>query len=242
MEFTDDHYDIDRRDLSDRVYQVLQSEILSGKLAPGQRLSLEEFAQRFRVSITPVRDALRLLAAEGLVQLQPRRGAFVTQPTPGLIEEVYQTREILECAAVDFVIQKGGDTLGELQLVVDQIVADTEGESHSDYLAYVRLDQRFHQCLIDCVGNRTLSEIYSGLRSHTLVTMALYSANDQRASDTLSEHEAILAALYRGDAEAARSALRVHLRNAQAEISRKISALPASSLAANGISSPPLGG
>ncbi len=234
VELTDDHYEIDRRDLSDRVYQVLRTEILSGKLAPGQRLSLEEFAQRFRVSITPVRDALRLLSAEGLVELQPRRGAFVTQPTPSLIEEVYQTREILECAAVDFVVQEGGDILRELERVVEQIVESTVGESHSDYLAYVRLDQRFHQCLIDCVGNRTLSEIYAGLRSHTLVALALYSASDQRASDTLSEHEAILAAIRRGDAAAARSALRVHLRNAKAEISRKISAISAGSPPANG--------
>jgi DNA-binding GntR family transcriptional regulator len=234
VEFSGDHYDIDRRDLSDRVYQVLRTEILSAKLAPGQRLSLEEFAQRFRVSITPVRDALRLLAAEGLVQLQPRRGAFVTQPSLALIEEVYQTREILECAAVDFVIQKGADTLRELERVVQQIVENTVGESHADYLAYVRLDQRFHQCLIDCVGNRTLSEIYAGLRSHTLVTLALYSARDQRASETLSEHQAILDSLRRGEAEAARAALRVHLQNAKEEISRKLAAVAAGSLPANG--------
>ncbi len=239
MELTDTHYEIDRRDLSDRVYHVLRTEILSGKLAPGQRLSLEEFAQRFRVSITPVRDALRLLAAEGLVELQPRRGAFVTQPTLSQVEEVYQTREILECAAVDYAIQQGPGALAELEQLVEQIQATTVGESHSDYLAYVRLDQRFHQSLIDCVGNRKLSEIYAELRSHTLVTQALYSAADQRATDTLSEHEAILASLRRGDAEAARAAVRTHLQNAKSEIARKISAGPPTG---NGFLPSPLNG
>lgn len=220
----DVHYEIDRRDLSDRVYQVLRTEILSGKLAPGQRLSLEEFAQHFKVSITPVRDALRQLAADGLVELQSRRGAFVTQPTWAVVEEVYQVREILECAAVDYVIQRGGDALRELERLVEEIVGTTVGEVHSDYLAYIRLDQRFHQCLIDCVGNKKLSEIYTGLRSHTLVTLALYSSADQRASDTLSEHEEILAALRNGDVARAQAALRTHLRNAKAEIARKVAA------------------
>lgn len=232
MEATDGNYEIDRRDLSDRVYQVLRTDILSGKLPPGQRLSLDEFAQRFRVSITPVRDALRLLAADGLVELQPRRGAFVTQPSWAVIQEVYQIREILECAAVDFVIQGGSEALRELEQLVEQIAITKVGESHSDYLAYIRLDQRFHQYLIDCMGNQKLAEIYSGLRSHTLITQALYCAADHRASDTLSEHEAILAALRRRDAAAARAALRIHLRNAKDEISRKISAgaLPANGL------------
>lgn len=218
----DPHYEIDRRDLSDRVYQVLRTQILSGKLAPGQRLSLDEFAQYFKVSITPVRDALRQLSSDGLVELQPRRGAFVTQPTWSHVEEVYQIREILECAAVEFVIRRGGEALREMEQLVEEIIGTTVGEVHSDYLAYIRLDQRFHQFLIDCVGNKKLSEIYAGLRSHTLVTLALYSSADQRATDTLSEHEAILDALRRGDVVAAQSALRTHLRNAKAEIERKV--------------------
>ncbi|HEX2988523.1 MAG TPA: GntR family transcriptional regulator [Chloroflexota bacterium] len=222
MDQLDPHYEIDRRDLSDRVYQVLRTQILSGKLAPGQRLSLDEFAQYFKVSITPVRDALRQLSSDGLVELQPRRGAFVTQPTWSHVEEVYQIREILECAAVEFVIRRGGEALREMEQLVEEIIGTTVGEVHSDYLAYIRLDQRFHQFLIDCVGNKKLSEIYAGLRSHTLVTLALYSSADQRATDTLSEHEAILDALRRGDVVAAQSALRTHLRNAKAEIERKV--------------------
>ncbi len=222
METLGDHYDIDRRDLSDRVYQVLRRDILSGKFSPGRKLALEEFAQHFRVSITPVRDALRLLAADGLVELLPRRGAFVAKPSVRDVEEVYQVREILECAAVDFVIQKGEPAFRRMQELVDQIAATNVGETHSDYLAYIRLDHRFHQFIVDCVGNAHMSEIFSNLRSHALVTHALYSAPDQRATSTLHEHENILVALRKGDAEAARVAVREHLRNAKSEVLQRI--------------------
>ena len=218
METSGDYYDIDRRDLSDRVYQALRHDILSGKFAPGQKLQLEEFAQYFRVSITPVRDALRLLAADGLVELLPRRGAFVTQSSVRSVEEVYQVREIIECAAVDFVIQKGCSALDELQSLIDRIAATNVGETHSDYLAYIQLDHKFHQFIVDCAGNRHLSEVFSNLRSHTMVMHALYSAPDQRATGTLHDHENILAALRAGDADKARSTIREHLRNARAEV------------------------
>ena len=222
MDTSGDYYDIDRRDLSDRVYQVLRHDILSGKFAPGQKLPLEEFAQYFRVSITPVRDALRLLAADGLVELLPRRGAFVTQSSTRSVEEVYQVREIIECAAVDFVIQKGCPALDELQSLIDRIAATNVGETHSDYLAYIQLDHKFHQFIVDCVGNQHLSEVFSNLRSHTMVMHALYSAPDQRATGTFQEHESVLSALRAGDADEARAAIREHLRNAKAEVSQKL--------------------
>lgn len=223
-EDVDSRYAIDRRDLSDQIYQVMKSEILSGSLVPGDRLSLEEFAQRFGVSVTPVRDALRLLAADGLVELLSRRGAFVTRPSWEDIEDVYQIREILECVAVDAVIQEGPSAIRELQGLVEGMAATNVGESHSDYPAYIQLDQQLHQFVVDCMENRKLSEMYADLRGHTLVARALYSASDQRASTTLVEHRDIVNALERGDADAARESIRVHLRNARAEILQQISA------------------
>jgi len=219
-----ENYEIDRRGLSDQVYQALKREILSGRLAPGERLSLEEFAQHFGVSVTPIRDALRLLAAEGLVELLSRRGAFVTRPSYEDIEQVYQIREILECASVNAVIQRGPAAFQKLQQLVEQMAGTDISESRSDYLLFNQLDQRFHQFIVDCMENRKLSEIYAGLGGHSLIVRAFYNISDQRASETLAEHRAILDALRRGDAEAARAAIRTHLRNATAEIMRQISA------------------
>ena len=224
METATAGYEIDRRDLSDQVYQVLKRDILSGRVQPGERLSLEEFAQRFGVSITPVRDALRLLAADGLVELLSRRGAFVTRPSWEDIREVYHIREIIECAAVDAVIRKGDSAIEELQHLVEQMAETNVGESHSDYPAYIELDQRLHQYIVDCLENNKLSEMYAGLRGHTLVARVLYSASDQRASMTLGEHRDILDAFRRSDGDAARREISRHLENARAEISEQIRA------------------
>ncbi|NLE76214.1 MAG: GntR family transcriptional regulator [Chloroflexi bacterium] len=230
VEADENLYPIDRRDLSDRIYQEIKQRIMAGRFAAGQKLSLDELAQGFGVSVTPVRDALRLLAAEGLVELLSRRGAFVTQPSAAVVEEVYQIREILECAAVEATLAKGHSVLSSLDDLVEQIAATQKGESHADYLSYIQLDQRFHQTMIGCLGNRKLSEIYAGMGCHTIVARALYTASDQRASDTLAEHKAIVGALRRGDVEAAKAAIRAHLRNAKGEILQQI---PASLAAGN---------
>ncbi len=84
----------DNRDLSGRIYQIVQRDIFQGQFLPGSRLSLDDLAERFGVSVSPIRDALRLLAADGLVELRSRRGAFVTQPSRSDIQEVYQFRGI----------------------------------------------------------------------------------------------------------------------------------------------------
>ena len=224
MESATAGYEIDRRDLSDRVYQILKREILSGRVRPGERLSLEDFAQRFGVSITPVRDALRLLAADGLVELLSRRGAFVTRPSWEDIREVYQIREILERASIEAVIEKGEAALEDLNDLVQRMAATNVGEAHSDYQEYIWLDQRFHQFIIDCMGSTKLSGMYTSLRGHTLVARALYSASDQRASQTLGEHRAIVDCVRRGVAHGAREAISTHLRNATAEIAEQIRA------------------
>ncbi len=212
------YYDVDNSELSLRIYHALKRMILTSQLAPGQRLSLEEYADHFNVSITPVRDALRALAADGLVEMQPRRGAFVTQPSEKQVREAFQIREVFECAAVDSAIQAGQSVLSDLERMVDEIAATTVGDSHTDYLAYIHLDQRFHQRLIDSMNNQKLSEIYAGLHSFTLITLLLCRASSQRASNTLEEHRGIVVALRAGDAQAAKRAITDHLRHAQEEL------------------------
>ncbi len=217
-------YEIDRSDLASRIYQVLKSKILSGELAPGQRLSLDEFAQYFDVSVTPIRDALRLLAAEGLVDLKQRRGAFVAQPSTDDIRQVYQLRELLECAAVEHAVAAGAGWLEEIECLLDAMAATNVGDSHKDYLAYIHLDQCFHQALIDTVGNRKLSEIYASLGSFTLVTLVLCHEREQRAIGTLDEHRTIVEALRAGSVGEACAAIRTHLRNAAEDLARRIAA------------------
>jgi len=162
------------------------------------------------------------LAADGLVELTPRRGAFVTQPRWEDLKEIYHIREILECAAIPAVQQKGTPVLRRLQDLLEQMAMTNVGESHGDYLSYIQLDQRFHQSLVDCLDNRRLSQVYASLGIHTLVTRALYAAGDQRASGTHAEHRLILDALQKGNTAEAQSAIHNHLQNGLAEMLKHI--------------------
>jgi DNA-binding GntR family transcriptional regulator len=211
----------DNRDLSSRVYQVLQQEILQGLLPPGSRLSLDDLAARFGISVSPIRDALRLLGADGLVELRSRRGAFVTQPSRQDIEEVFQFRAILECAAVDAVIAAGTPVLDVLRGQVEAMTATMVGETHADYLTYIQHDQGFHRTLVEAMGNGKLLESYASLAGFTLIARMLHRSESHRAMATLAEHRAILEALAARDAEAARAAIRTHIEHACADLVRR---------------------
>ena len=87
---------IDQIGLSQQIYARLKSAILSGAFAFGERLSTEELAQHFEVSVMPVRDAMKLLEADGLVQITPRRGVFVTEVKVETVKEIFQIRRIIE--------------------------------------------------------------------------------------------------------------------------------------------------
>lgn len=215
----------DSRDLSVRVYQVLQQDILDGLLPPGARLSLDDLAERFGVSVSPIRDALRLLAADGLVELRSRRGAFVTAPSRAVILEACQFRAILERAAIDAAIAVGAPLLAQLRAHVEAMPATVVGDTHTDYMAYLRHDQAFHQLLIDAVGNRMFSASYVGLSSFTLIARMLHVASSHRATETLAEHRAILDAIAAGDAGAARAAIDLHLQHACDDLLRLVDAV-----------------
>jgi DNA-binding GntR family transcriptional regulator len=215
----------DNRDLSSRVYQALQRDILQGQLPPGTRLSLDELAERFGISVSPIRDALRLLAADGLVELRSRRGAFVTQPSRVVIQEAFQFRAILECAAVDAVIAAGPDVLERLRAHVTAMAETKVGETHADYLDYIEHDQGFHRALVESIGNGKVLESYASLASFTLIARLLHRSESHRATATLAEHRVIVEALAAHDAEAARAAIRAHLEQACADLLRRSDAL-----------------
>jgi DNA-binding GntR family transcriptional regulator len=215
----------DNRDLSSRVYQVLQQDILQGQLPPGARLSLDDLAERFGISVSPIRDALRLLAADGLVELRSRRGAFVTQPSRAVIHEVFQFRAILECAAVDYAIAAGPPIFAALGAQIEAMTATMVGDTHADYLTYIRHDQAFHRTLVEAIGNGKISESYASLASFALIARMLHRSESHRATATLAEHQAILTALIAKDADAARAAIRAHLDHASMDLVRRGDAL-----------------
>src|SRR5262245_13510164 len=192
----------------------LREEIQHGTLAAGTRLRQNDVAQRFGVSTTPVREALAQLQAEGLVRIDPHRGAVVFHPSVDDVLEFYEIREALESLAVTHAIPNlGSEIARELGSVIDRM------RRTEDARRWLELNDRFHLRLYEAAGRPRLSALIDNLRDASAPYIYMFVASrpvSQRAND---EHQEILDACVRGDAAAARRAIRDHLRSASQGLS-----------------------
>ena len=155
-------------DLSDKVYEAIKSEILSGRAAPGSQLQVVELAKRLGVSRTPVKEALSRIIMEGLVQDLPRKGYFVSKRDSEDITELLDARRMLELVAVErgihlvepAEIEQMRDLLGE----IDEII-DTQGR-YLDYENFVGKDSQFHFLIVGTARNRHLVDAYRHMFLH----------------------------------------------------------------------------
>lgn len=208
--------------LSDQVYELLRSEILTGHLRPKERVTVSGLAARFGLSPTPVRDALRRLNADGLVEVRPRRGTSVAAFDGRSVREIFQVRRIVECAAADELPRASGVSLSRLQDLVDAMERLRTGDTFADYAAFISLDAEFHRGIVALLENRRLGQFYEALRWPILVVRGLSQSPFQRAGATVSEHRRIAAALQHRDVERAKQAVLDHLRNAETDLLGRI--------------------
>jgi DNA-binding GntR family transcriptional regulator len=188
--------------LSDQVYEALQADIVSGDLAPGQRLVETEIAKSFEVSQAPVRDALKRLAHEGLVLQEPRRGTFVASIDEQTARRSYELRALLEpYAATEFCAYAPDDALDVLRAHLDDMRAAAQDD---DVRRFVEADTAFHRTVWEATGHpvlpRTWSPIESAMRALTPVSNQLYFGNLAEIAET---HGPLIDAL--ADRDAARS-------------------------------------
>ena len=199
------------RPLSDQVYEQLKDGILQGFLTPETRLTETEVAQQIGVSPTPVREAFRRLAAEGLLEIFPWKGAKVRNITEKEIQETYQCREVLEGLACRLAAAKiDSQGLQQLRRFIQQSAAAL------DPADVVALNSAIHNLIIDYAGNSKLQSTL-GLFHETIIRdRTLTADNTDRRNSIQAEHEAIIAALESGDEDAAEQAMRTHVRNGYA--------------------------
>lgn len=195
--------------LTDTVYGRLRDRILNGTYRPGQKLPVDQLAQQLGVSQTPVKGALSLLVAEGLVRTLPRRGTFVTEVNERELSESLSIRAALESLAADTLLNHVTATdLTALTELVQEIAAATDVDEH------FRRNLAFHESLVTLSGNRKLAEIYRQLNAH--IQIALVHSGSKawigRVQTEEIEHRAILDAIARRDAAALKSAVERHLR------------------------------
>jgi DNA-binding GntR family transcriptional regulator len=194
--------------LNEQIAARLRDDVLSGRLRAEQRLAQQELAARFRVSRIPVRDALRMLEAEGLVTYHPRMGATVAALTVADLDELYEMRMALEPAnarrAVRALVPADDTALAEH---LSAMKASTD-----DARAWFQAHADFHRVLNERSGQGRINALLDNLRRQTERYVRFFQMVEDNASGLLSEHDRIRVAAKRRDAAAVETAIRDHLR------------------------------
>lgn len=200
----------------DAVYKVLRQAILSSSIKPGERLHIDELSEKLGVSLTPVRNAIQQLEAEGLVEVRPRSGTFVASLSPKDIEETFDIRCALECLAAERAVERvTAADLKRLKLVIQSLKKPVRTEE--DRMQHEKDNSDLHLSLMQISGNSRLLEVYSSLNAHLKIARIHmgYDSGLSRLKADQSEHEAIFDALEARDSAKLTDAIRRHITRAR---------------------------
>lgn len=198
--------------LSEEVYQHLKKLIVTSELLPGTPLQEVELSIQLDVSRTPVREALRTLESEGLVEIQPRRGARVAQISRQDVWDAYEARVWVEPrTAAKAAKNINEDVLAELEELVEEMPVDPT--THEEASRVLEADYKFHSLIAKAASNRFIATVVS--EAHTMTQRAAYFVPPERYFRSREEHRGILNTIVEGDSEAAADLMRNHLRNAR---------------------------
>jgi len=205
---------IDRRRASRttrvEVYDTLRASIVSLQRTPGQRLSEAELARDLGVSRTPVREAIIQLRADGLVEVTPQLGSFVSKISLRNVREAQFAREALETAAVRLAVERVDDAA--VARLRQNISLQRAARASADLEQFYRLDEAFHRELVATSGYAGISELLDRSRAHLNRVRRLSLPVPDVIEELIDQHSAVVEALERRDADQAEAALRHHLR------------------------------
>jgi len=192
------------------VYDTLRASIVSLERTPGQRLSEAELARDLGVSRTPVREAIIQLRTDGLVEVTPQLGSFVSKISLRSVREAQFAREALECAAVRAAAQRlDAATVERLR---QNIALQRAAQGSSDLEQFYRLDEEFHRELVAASGYPGISDLLDRSRAHLNRVRRLSLPVPDVIEELIDQHSAVLQALERNDVDQAEASLRHHLR------------------------------
>lgn len=197
------------RALYEEVAELLRQRIFSRELAPGSWIDELKLAEEYGISRTPLREALKVLATEGLVTMKVRRGAYVTEVSERDLADVYHLLSLLESDAAGVVASQATEAqLQELQTLhsaLEQAVGDRE--------RFFQINETFHMRLLEIANNRWRDQMVADLRKVMKLNRHNSLLKSGRIEESLAEHRAIMAALAARDAEATVQRMREHFRN-----------------------------
>lgn len=199
--------------ITDEVHRRLRDDIANGVLPPGARLSVPAIAEKLQVSRTPVRDAVLRLVQEQLAREEPRRGAVVAQVGLRELASLYEVREMLEGLAARLAVENAGRRL--VYALREVLAGHYRAVEAEDLAGHMETDVRFHALVREAAGNPELVRLLDSIQARVRLAMQMTqtSGGPRRA---LHDHQAILAAIERGDPGAAEQAARAHVARLRA--------------------------
>lgn len=198
-----------RRTLADRLRADIADEILSGQMAPGEALDEVELARRFGVSRTPVREAIRLLAAGGLVQSRPHRSAIVARPGRSELIAMFEALKELEAICAGLAAERMTEpelvTVNEINARLGEVVA------RGDAQRYHEINEQFHAAIYDGSHNALLAEMTRSTRERIAPFSRVQFRTSGRLVRSHREHQRIVMAIGRRDRSEAMAMMRLHI-------------------------------
>lgn len=202
-----------RSGLAERVYEELEQRIFDLEYSPGARLVIDQIAREFGVSATPVRDALRRLAAERVIAFEPYVG-FTVLPEPTLdeIRESFQARLAIEGFAARIGCKLvTDDQIDELVRIQRELMRHRYGGTFKSFIHFVSWNKRFHEVIVATSGNRYLVDAAKNLYHDALIARTLHDRGVPDIAEISAEHEAIIDAFRRRDEDDLYRAVEAHI-------------------------------
>ncbi|MBC5783744.1 GntR family transcriptional regulator [Ramlibacter sp. USB13] len=197
------------RALYEEVAELIRQRIFRRELEPGSWIDEVKLAQEYGISRTPLREALKVLAAEGLVTMKVRRGAYVTEVSERDLAEVYHLLALLESDAAAVVAERASDAeVKELQALHAELAGAV-----ADRDRFFAVNERFHMRLLEIAGNRWRNQMVADLRKVMKLNRQHSLLKSGRVEESLAEHAAVMQALAARDAEGTRARMQEHFRN-----------------------------
>lgn len=204
--------------LYQEVAERLRQRIFTHELKPGTWVDEQALAEEYGISRTPLREALKVLAAEGLVTLKPRRGCYVNQVSETDLDEIFGVMSLLESEAARLAAEKAGPAdLASLRALHDEL---ERAAAARDINRFFEANQAFHRKVQDVAGNGWLTHVVEDLRKMIKLSRHHSLFGDGRLEQSLEEHRALVAALLARDADTAGQRMREHILSGRTALQR----------------------
>jgi DNA-binding GntR family transcriptional regulator len=201
------------RALYEEVAELLRQRIFSRELEPGSWIDELKLAEEYGISRTPLREALKVLAAEGLVTMKVRRGAYVTEVSEKDLADVYHLLSLLESDAAGVVAERASDAeLAELDALHAELEA-AAAPGKVDREHFFAINERFHMRLLAIADNRWRDQMVADLRKVMKLNRHNSLLKSGRIGESLKEHRAIMAAIRAHDPASAMARMQQHFKN-----------------------------